>query len=301
MVIGDRSDNYKVPICATTPTSTTPTKICLTFLTPKVKQVFLRQELGICVRHRRATATSTRYVEPSFHINSCTISCNRLPLPQAVYPYRPHSYPSQPFILSTLEHRPLRQELRLGRATLKQGCRKRNRIVGRKRASGHLSCTCWGIGPSIRMSGAKTTQSCASRVALHRSDDAPNAAKAAAGGGGVAAGAVDEEAAWADDGAAAGAGTVKTPGAPPAAGAGAGTVMTLGLPCRHVDSCLLQCLRLRSPPWPRRAARARCSLGPQPGGHLASAKSKSSAAFSAAAACNSRSSARRRRTSCSWP
>ena len=211
----------------------------------------------------------------------------RLPLPI------PHSYPSHPFILSTLEHRPLRQELRLGRATLKQGCRKQNRIVGRKRASGHLSCTCWGIGPCIRMSGAKTTQSCASRVALR--DDAPNAAKAAAGGGGVAAGAVDEEAAWADDGAAAGAGTVKTPGAPPAAGAGAGTVMTLGLPCRPVDSCLLQCLRLRSPPWPRRAARARCSLGPQrpghfaeahlgTGGHLASANStlKSSAAFSAA-------------------
>ena len=87
-----------------------------------------------------------------------------------------------------------------------------------------------GIGPCIRMSGAKTPRGCASRVALHRSDDAPNAAKAAAGGGGVAAGAGDEEAAWADDGAAAGAGTVKTPGAPPAAGAGAGTVMTLGLP-----------------------------------------------------------------------
>ena len=130
-------------------------------------------------------------------------------------------------ILSMLEHSPLHQELRLGRGNrdilymlehrpLHQDVR---RNTGRERASGHLSCTCWGIGPCIRMSGAKTPRGCASRVALHRNDDAPNAAKAA-GGGGVAAGAGDEEAAGADDGAAAGAGTVKTLGAPPAAGAG---------------------------------------------------------------------------------
>ena len=138
-----------------------------------------------------------------------------------------------------LEHRPLHQELRLGRGNrdilymlehrpLHQDVR---RNTGRERASGHLSCTCWGIGPCIRMSGAKTPRGCASRVALHRNDDAPNAAKAA-GGGGVAAGAGDEEAAGADDGAAAGAGTVKTPGAPPAAGAddGAAAVKTLGAP-----------------------------------------------------------------------
>ena len=103
-----------------------------------------------------------------------------------------------------LEHRPLHQDVR--------------RNTGRERASGHLSCTCWGIGPCIRMSGAKTPRGCASRVALHRNDDAPNAAKAAAGGGG-AAGAGDEEAALADDGAAAGPDTAKTPGALPAAGA----------------------------------------------------------------------------------
>ena len=126
-----------------------------------------------------------------------------------------------------LEHRPLHQELRLGRGNqdilymlehrpLHQDVR---RNTGRERASGHLSCTCWGIGPCIRMSGAKTPRGCASRVALHRSDDAPNAAKAA-GGGGVAADAGDEEAAWADDGAAAGAGIVMTLGVPPAAGAG---------------------------------------------------------------------------------
>ena len=113
-------------------------------------------------------------------------------------------------ILSMLEHRPLHQELRLGRGNrdilymlehrpLHQDVR---RNTGRERASGHLSCTCWGIGPCIRMSGAKTPRGCASRVALHRNDDAPNAAKAA-GGGGVAAGAGDEEAAGADDGAAA--------------------------------------------------------------------------------------------------
>ena len=120
-----------------------------------------------------------------------------------------------------LEHRPLHQDVR--------------RNTGRERASGHLSCTCWGIGPCIRMSGAKTPRGCASRVALHRNDDAPNAAKAAAGGGG-AAGAGDEEAAGADDGAAADAGTVKMPVAPPAAvaddgaAAGAGTVKTPGAP-----------------------------------------------------------------------
>ena len=62
-----------------------------------------------------------------------------------------------------LEHRPLHQELRLGRGNrdilymlehrpLHQDVR---RNTGRERASGHLSCTCWGIGPCIRMSGAK--------------------------------------------------------------------------------------------------------------------------------------------------
>ena len=78
-----------------------------------------------------------------------------------------------------LEHRPLHQELRLGGGNrdilymlehrpLHQDVRRNTR---RERASGHLSCTCWGIGPCIRMSGAKKN-SCASRVALHCNDDA---------------------------------------------------------------------------------------------------------------------------------
>ena len=72
----------------------------------------------------------------------------RLPLPI------PHSYPSHPFILSKpLEHRPLRQELRLGCASLKQGpfggpSRQKSKLHPVK-SQNH-----WSIGPCIRMSGA---------------------------------------------------------------------------------------------------------------------------------------------------
>ena len=91
-------------------------------------------------------------------------------------------------ILYVLEHRPLQQDVRRksrgpATAALHQDVRRKN---PRGRAS----------------------------VALHRNDDAPNAAKAAAGSGGVAAGVADDEAA-------AGAGTVKMLGAPPAGAAGA--------------------------------------------------------------------------------
>ena len=87
----------------------------------------------------------------------------------------------RPSTLLVLEHGPLRQGY--------QG-----------QSIGHLSCTCWRIGPCIRMSGTTAV--------LHRNVDAPNAAKHA-NTGGAAAGAADDEAA-AGGGSTAGGRTVKT-------------------------------------------------------------------------------------------